>query len=164
MTDSKITPHDLETILKLVQSAEHLGDFHLKYGDFELRVSRMPAGAAEGASAATMPRAAEPMQPVAAAVAADVTPARRSDAIPPGMAAVKAPMVGTFYRSPSPGAPAFIDVGSRVARDTVICIIEVMKLMNTVHAGTAGTVREIRPGNSEPVEFGQVLVVIEPDE
>jgi acetyl-CoA carboxylase biotin carboxyl carrier protein len=79
------------------------------------------------------------------------------------MAAVKAPMVGTFYRAPSPGAPPFVEVGDRVQPDSVVCIIEVMKLMNTIHAETAGIVREIRVENSQPVEFGQVLLVIEPE-
>ena len=72
-------------------------------------------------------------------------------------------MVGTFYRAPSPGAAPFIEIGDRVQPDTVVCIIEVMKLMNTIHAEAAGTVREIRVENSQPVEFGQVLIVIEPD-
>jgi acetyl-CoA carboxylase biotin carboxyl carrier protein len=79
------------------------------------------------------------------------------------MAVVKAPMVGTFYRAPSPGAPPFVEVGDRVQPDSVVCIIEVMKLMNTIHAETAGIVREIRVENSQPVEFGQVLLVIEPE-
>jgi len=79
------------------------------------------------------------------------------------MAAVKAPMVGTFYRSPSPGAKPFVEVGDRVEPDSVVCIIEVMKLMNTIHAGASGVVREIRVENSQPVEFGQVLLVIAPE-
>jgi acetyl-CoA carboxylase biotin carboxyl carrier protein len=78
------------------------------------------------------------------------------------MAVVKAPMVGTFYRAPSPGAKPFVEVGDKVAPDSVVCIIDVMKLMNTIHAGASGTVREIRVENSQPVEFGQVLLVIEP--
>jgi len=72
-------------------------------------------------------------------------------------------MVGTFYRASSPGAKPFVEVGDRVEPDTVVCIIEVMKLMNTIHAGASGIVREIRVGNSQPIEFGQVLLVIAPD-
>jgi acetyl-CoA carboxylase biotin carboxyl carrier protein len=78
------------------------------------------------------------------------------------MAAIKAPMVGTFYSAPAPGAKPFVEPGARVERDTVVCIIEVMKLMNSIRAGVDGTVREIRVENGEPVEFGQVLLVIEP--
>ncbi|MEP7208492.1 MAG: acetyl-CoA carboxylase biotin carboxyl carrier protein [Casimicrobiaceae bacterium] len=173
---TKITAADLEAILKLVQSAEHLGDFHLKYGDLELRVSRSGGGtAAEAVSAAgpgpvvgaSTPATARPGEPAAPAFSpAQVPPpkgARAADAVAEGMAVVKAPMVGTFYRSPAPGAKSFVEVGDRVAPDTVVCIIEVMKLMNTIHADVTGTVREIRVANSEPVGFGQVLLVIEPD-
>ena len=167
MSDTKITPADLEAILKLVESAEHLGDFHLKYGDLELRVSRHAPPAerpahAEGASAPAPPTA--PAAPPPPRVE-EAPPARRASAaaVPAGMATVKAPMVGTFYRAPSPGAPPFVNVGDRVQADSVVCIIEVMKLMNTIHAETAGIVREIRVENSQPVEFGQVLLVIEPE-
>ena len=165
MSDTKITPADLEAILKLVESAEHLGDFHLKYGDLELRVSRHAPPAerhvhGEAASAPPPPIVHAPAPPrVEDAPAARKVPT----AVPAGMAAVKAPMVGTFYRAPSPGAPAFVEVGDRVQPDTVVCIIEVMKLMNTIHAESAGIVREIRVENSQPVEFGQVLIVIEPE-
>ena len=163
MSDNRITPADLEAILKLVESAEHLGDFHLKYGDLELRVSRSAPDAERGpvAEAAPAPQALASPPPRVE----EVAPARRSDVktVAPGMAAVKAPMVGTFYRAPSPGAPPFVEVGDRVQPDSVVCIIEVMKLMNTIHAETAGVVREIRVENSQPVEFGQVLLVIEPE-
>jgi len=165
MSDTKITPADLEAILKLVESAEHLGDFHLKYGDLELRVSRHappaePRPAAQAAPPAHPPVIHAPPPPRVE----ETPPSRKAVAqVPPGMAVVKAPMVGTFYRAPSPGASPFVEVGDRVQPDTVVCIIEVMKLMNTIHAETAGIVREIRVGNSQPVEFGQVLLVIEPE-
>jgi acetyl-CoA carboxylase biotin carboxyl carrier protein len=78
------------------------------------------------------------------------------------MTAVKAPMVGTYYRAPAPGATPFVEVGQKVKPDTVVCIIEVMKLMSSISAGVAGTVREIRVADGEPVQFGQLLIVIEP--
>lgn len=161
MSDTKITPADLEAILKLVESAEHLGEFHLKYGDLELRVSRS-APDAERPAARAMPAEAQAAASPPARVE-EVAPAgkSRAAAAPPGMAVVKAPMVGTFYRAPSPGAAPFVEVGDRVEPDTVVCIIEVMKLMNTIHAEATGVVREIRVENSQPVEFGQVLLVIE---
>jgi len=164
MSDNRITPADLEAILKLVESAEHLGDFHLKYGDLELRVSRNAPGPEPGSVAETAPRPQAPAARTPERVE-EAGPARGSDArtVAPGMAAVKAPMVGTFYRAPSPGAPPFVEVGDRVQPDSVVCIIEVMKLMNTIHAETAGIVREVRVENSQPVEFGQVLLVIEPE-
>ena len=163
MSDTKITPADLEAILKLVESAEHLGDFHLKYGDLELRVSRNPPPADASVPAPPAPPARVPPAAVPAAGVEETKSARKpAAAVPLGMAAVKAPMVGTFYRAPSPGAPPFVEVGDRVEADSVVCIIEVMKLMNTIHAGASGVVREIRVENSQPVEFGQVLLVIGP--
>ena len=164
MSDTKITPADLEAILKLVESAEHLGDFHLKYGDLELRVSRN-APQPERRTEPEPPRPSIPATAPAPPPPVEETRLARkaaANAVPPGMTAVKAPMVGTFYRAPSPGAAPFVEVGDRVAPDSVVCIIEVMKLMNTIHAETAGIVREVRVENSQPVEFGQVLLVIEP--
>jgi len=165
MSDTKITPADLEAILKLVESAEHLGDFHLKYGDLELRVSRHAPPAEPRPAAEAAPPAPPPVIHAPPPPRVEETPPSRKAVgqVPPGMAAVKAPMVGTFYRAPSPGASPFVEVGDRVQPDTVVCIIEVMKLMNTIHAETAGIVREIRVENSQPVEFGQVLLVIEPE-
>jgi acetyl-CoA carboxylase biotin carboxyl carrier protein len=75
---------------------------------------------------------------------------------------VEAPMLGVFYRAPSPGAPPFVDVGSRVEADTIVCLIEVMKMMNSVPAGAAGTVAEIHVENAQAVEYGQPLFRIEP--
>ena len=72
-------------------------------------------------------------------------------------------MVGTFYRSPSPEAPAYVEVGSRVVKGQTLCILEAMKLMNELESDLAGTVREIAVENGEPVEYGQVLFRIEPE-
>ena len=76
---------------------------------------------------------------------------------------VSAPMVGTFYRSPSPGAPPFVEIGSKVKKGDPICIIEVMKLFTTIHAEWNGTVTEIGAENATLVEYGQMLFVITPD-
>jgi acetyl-CoA carboxylase biotin carboxyl carrier protein len=171
MSDTKLTQDDVHEILRLIQSADHVAEFHLRYGDVEIGLSRAngdargPAPAAAHAApppaptvpqppAATTPRAPAAPAPGAAARAADV---------PAGMMAVKSPMVGTFYRSPAPGAPSFVEVGSKVEPQTTVCIIEVMKLMNSISAGMRGTVREVRVSDAEPVEFGQVLIVIEPE-
>lgn len=75
---------------------------------------------------------------------------------------VSAPMVGTFYRSPAPGAPPFVEVGSKVTKGDPICIIEVMKLFTTIHAEWSGTVTEIGAENASLVEYGQMLFVIVP--
>jgi acetyl-CoA carboxylase biotin carboxyl carrier protein len=71
-------------------------------------------------------------------------------------------MLGTFYRAPAPGEPPFVDVGARVEPDTIVCIIEVMKMMNSVPAGVVGTIAEVHVENAQPVEYGQPLFRVEP--
>jgi len=78
-----------------------------------------------------------------------------------GTATIEAPMIGTFYRAPEPGAPPFVEVGARVAPETVVCIIEVMKMMNPIRAGVAGTVVEVCAENGAPVEYGAPLFRVE---
>ena len=77
---------------------------------------------------------------------------------------ITSPMVGTFYRSPSPGADPYVSIGSEIGADTVVCIIEAMKVMNEIKAEIAGTIVEILVEDAEPVEFGQVLFLVEPVE
>lgn len=89
------------------------------------------------------------------------TQAAQTD-VPPDSILVKSPMVGTFYRAPEPGASPFVEVGQRVTPESTVCIIEVMKLMNSIPAGHAGIVTHIPADDGEPVEFGQVLIVISP--
>jgi acetyl-CoA carboxylase biotin carboxyl carrier protein len=98
-----------------------------------------------------------------------VTRARASEPAPPpkpeeldGLVAIEAPMLGTFYRAEAPGEPPFVEVGSRVEPDTTVCIIEVMKMMNSIPAGVAGTIVEICGANAQPVEFGQLLFRVQP--
>ena len=79
----------------------------------------------------------------------------------PNLAEVRAPLLGTFYRAPKPGAPPFVDVGASVEPETVIGIIEVMKLMNAVRAGTRGVVREIRARDGVLVEYGETLLLVD---
>ncbi len=75
---------------------------------------------------------------------------------------IASPMLGTFYRAHAPGAAPFVDVGSSVEPDTLVCIIEVMKMMNSVHAGVSGTIVEVCVENGEPVEYGTTLFRVEP--
>jgi len=99
--------------------------------------------------------------------AAPPAPPERSAPVPPvdgthdGLAIVS-PMLGTFYRAPAPGAPPFVEVGTRVEPGTIVCIIEVMKMMNSVPAGVAGTIAEVHVENAQPVEYGQPLFRVEP--
>lgn len=105
------------------------------------------AGAVQGGSTATLPLAAPASAPTSTADEA-------------GFAYVKSPMVGTFYRSPSPENPVFVDVGAKVEEKTVVCIIEAMKIMNEIQAETKGTVVEVLVENGQPVEYGQRLFKI----
>jgi len=83
--------------------------------------------------------------------------------VPPGTAPVTAPLLGVFYRAPKPGEPAFVEVGSRVDTQTIVGIIEVMKLMNSVRAGVSGEVVSIAARNGELVEYGEALLFVRPD-
>jgi acetyl-CoA carboxylase biotin carboxyl carrier protein len=91
------------------------------------------------------------------------------DAEPPvvepeeGLHPIVAPMLGVFYRAPAPGAPPFVEVGAHVEETTVVCLIEVMKMMNAVPAGVAGTIVEVCAANAEAVEYGETLFRVEPD-
>jgi len=114
-----------------------------------------PAPAATPAPAQSNP-AAPPAAPATAAGAAAEPP--QSD----GLVEIRSPMVGTFYRSPSPDAPPYVEAGARVSKGQTLCILEAMKLMNELESEVAGVVREILIENSEPVEYGQVLFRIEP--
>ena len=100
-----------------------------------------------------------PLAPVPAAPA--LAPAVPEAAAPSAANAVKSPMVGTFYRSPSPDAAPFVEVGQSVRAGDVLCIVEAMKMMNQIEADRAGTVTAIHAENGEPVEFDQPLITVE---
>jgi acetyl-CoA carboxylase biotin carboxyl carrier protein len=89
-------------------------------------------------------------------------PPEPAAASPNGAATIDAPMLGTFYRASAPGEQPFVDVGSQVDRDTVVCLIEVMKMMNSVKAGVSGTVVEVCATNAELVEYGEPLFRVDP--
>ena len=164
MSEPKLTQTDVQEILNLVESATHVVDFSLKYGDVEVRISRRdPAEGMQPAPAHAVPAAPARADAPAAPAGTAKPGATKAPGVPPGMVAIKAPMVGTFYRASAPGAAPFVEVGQKVTPDSVVCIIEVMKLMSSISAGVAGSVKEIRVADSEPVQFGQVLIVIEPD-
>lgn len=96
----------------------------------------------------------------AGAIAASPAPAPAVEAAPVGHA-IKSPMVGTFYRSSSPGAPAFVEIGSQVKEGDTVCIIEAMKILNEIEADKAGTITQILGENGQAVEYGQPLFIIE---
>jgi acetyl-CoA carboxylase biotin carboxyl carrier protein len=129
-----------------------LSEIEIEKAGLKVRVARTVT--VQGAVAAPAPAAA-----AAAAASAAAKPAGSDPAKHPG--AVKSPMVGTCYRSPEPGAPAFIDVGARVSQGDTLLIIEAMKTMNQIPAPHAGKVTAILVENGQPVEFGEPLVIIE---
>lgn len=152
---------DLRKIKKLIDLLEesNLAELEIKEGEEVVRLSRVPKNAAP-APAPAAPVAAVPVAaaPVAAPVAAaPETPA--ADALPAGHV-VKAPMVGTFYASATPGTPAFVKVGQQVAAGETLGIIEAMKMFNQIEADVAGTVKAILIENGQPVEFDEPMFVI----
>lgn len=106
--------------------------------------------------------AAPGADPTLAASPAPATPVKRADEDDPNLKKVTSPMVGTFYRAPAPDAKPYIETGMRVEEDTVLCIVEAMKLMNEIKAEMRGVVRRILVENGRPVEYGQPLFLIDP--
>ena len=144
----------LKTLIELVESSG-IGELEIQEGEERVRITRaLPASGAAPAA---------PSPGVATIPAGAPAPA---PAVPPAPAEpeghlVKSPMVGTFYRSSSPGAKPFVEVGDTVQAGDTLCIIEAMKLMNEIESDKAGTIKQILVENGQPVEFGQPLVVIE---
>jgi acetyl-CoA carboxylase biotin carboxyl carrier protein len=157
---------DVREILALIDSAEHLNEIELVIGGFRLHVVRNGAGGAvmQRAPSPATPVAAQPLAPAAIPAPAAQAPATASrDAVPSGMVAIRAPMLGTFYRAPAPNERPFVEVGQRVKADDTVCMIEVMKLFNSIRAGVDGTVVKICADNAAMVEFNQVLIHVQPD-
>lgn len=147
---------DIRKVKKLIEllEASSVDEIEIKEGEESVRISRN-TGAPVAMAAAPMPVAPAIPAPAAPAVAAPApAPAADTDN------AVKSPMVGTFYRSPSPDAPSFVEVGQSVRAGDVLCIVEAMKMMNQIEADRAGTVTAIHAENGEPVEFDQPLITI----
>jgi acetyl-CoA carboxylase biotin carboxyl carrier protein len=161
-----LTYDDLLQIVELIKSAEAFSEFHLKIGDIELDLRKSAPGAPASTSAASAGAAHTPAHAPALIEEAEPAAAQRgalpSVDIPAGSVVIKSPMVGTFYRSPEPGAKPFVEVGQKVSPDTTVCIIEVMKLMNSLSAGSAGRVTHVLVIDAEPVDMGQALIVIDP--
>jgi acetyl-CoA carboxylase biotin carboxyl carrier protein len=148
---------DIRKVKKLIELLDESGiaEIEITEGEESVRISRYSAHA---------PVAVAPMvaaAPVAAPAAAPVPVAAPVEVVEEDGFEVTAPMVGTFYSSSSPGAAPYIQVGDRVNEGDTLCIIEAMKMMNQIEADVSGVVKSIRIQNGEPVEFGQVLFVID---
>jgi acetyl-CoA carboxylase biotin carboxyl carrier protein len=151
---------DIRKVKKLIELLESSGisELEIKEGEESVRISRGPIAAPAYAPPAYAPPAGAPA-PAAAPAAALAGAPEPADTGPAG-ARVEAPMVGTVYSSSSPDAQPFVKVGDEVAVGDTLCIIEAMKMMNQIEAETAGRIAAIQVQNGEPVEFGQVLFVI----
>jgi acetyl-CoA carboxylase biotin carboxyl carrier protein len=156
---------DIRKIKKLIELLEESGvaEIEIKEGEESVRISRTAptASAMLGAHNIAMP------PPVYSPPPAQTTPTvthteetSSADEVPSGHA-VNSPMVGTFYRAPSPGSKPFVDLGQAVQQGDTLCIIEAMKMLNQIEADKAGTVKAILVENGQPVEFGQPLVIID---
>lgn len=151
---------DIRKIKKLIELLEDsdVSEIEIVEGEESVRIARstgvtMSPMAAPALSPAAYAPAAAPMAPAPAAPAAD-------DLMPPGTI-MESPMVGTFYRSSSPTAKSFVEVGQSVNKGDTVCIIEAMKIMNQIEAEISGTVRAILVEDGQPVEYGEPLIVID---
>jgi len=149
-----LDPKDLKEIKAIIDlmKKHDLSVFEIEKEGFRLKLEK---GASVQPAAATPPAVAGP--PKAASTAAETAPPAPKviESVP--LREIVSPMVGTFYRSASPDSPPFVDVGKSVTEDTVVCIIEAMKVMNEIKAETSGIITEVVAENGKPVQFGQVL-------
>ena len=160
----ELTSEDVRDILQLLDGLPYR-ELTLETASFRLSLRRTPDGGwTQATEVLTAPAGsavlAEPAPLTPAATAAPESAAPESAA--EGLVDVRAPLLGTFYRAPRPGAPPFVTVGSEVEPDTVVCIIETMKLMNSVTAGASGTVAEILLSNAQFAGQGTVLMRVRP--
>ena len=147
---------DIRKVKKLIELLEesNFGEIEIKEGEESVRISRY------GAQPAAPVAYAAPPAPAPGAAPAPVEAPAPEAAAPAADNAVLSPMVGTFYRSPSPEAPSFVEVGQTVRVGDVLCIVEAMKMMNQIEADRAGTVTAIHVENGEAVEFDQPLISV----
>ena len=147
----------LKTLIELVETSG-IAELEIQEGEERVRITR---ALMHGAHAATLPSAPAPAAGISPpAPGAAVVPAAEATPASPEGHVVKSPMVGTFYRSASPGAKPFVEVGDPVQQGDVLCIVEAMKLMNEIEADASGTIKAVIAENGQPVEFGQPLFII----
>ncbi len=157
-----LTHDDVQGILKIIDAAEHLEEIEIVRDGFRLHVVRgggevrrdvqrvVPSTISTVGAPTPMPA-----RPTSAANSADAD-------VPPGVVVLRAPMLGTFYRAPAPGEKPFVEVGQRVRAEDTVCLIEVIKLFNSIRAGVDGDVVKILADNGSLAEFDQPLIFIKP--
>jgi acetyl-CoA carboxylase biotin carboxyl carrier protein len=151
---------DIKAIIDLMKK-NSITEFELERQDSKIRLKRGTNGTASPAmqfeDPASLP-AVQPAVPVSSAVPAGGSPASAAT----GEVEIKSPMIGTFYRSPSPEAHSYVEIGTEVNPDSVVCIIEAMKVMNEIKAEAKGVITQVLVENAKPVEFGQPLFKVRP--
>ena len=145
---------EIREILELLKGSD-VSEFELGRGDTSLKLRRGPASAP--AAPTTAASSAGPARPAEASPAAAPVPPK------PTYKEILSPIVGTFYRSPAPDAAPFVEVGTRVVKGQVLCIVEAMKIMNQIESDTTGTIAAIIVENAQPVAYGQALFHITPE-
>lgn len=158
---------DIREIQNLIKFVAKSGatEVKLEMDDFKITIKTTEAGAAETTYIQQMPMQAMPQvaAPVAAAAAAPVTPVAAPAADENSKyITIKSPMIGTFYRKPSPDKPMFVEVGSTISKGDVVCVIEAMKLFNEIEAEVSGKIVKILVDDASPVEFDQPLFLVDP--
>ncbi|KAB2925015.1 MAG: acetyl-CoA carboxylase biotin carboxyl carrier protein [Bacteroidetes bacterium] len=152
---------DLKYVKQLLELVEksNVNEIEVEEKGQKIRITKSPAPQGQGYLAPIQhqvmmpaPSAAAPSEPKPAAPAADTKKYHE----------IKSPIVGTFYKSPSPDAAPYVDIGSKVKPGSVLCIVEAMKLMNEIESDIAGTIVKVNVENGKPVEYGQVLFLVEP--
>lgn len=186
MSSKNLTYQDLAQIIELIKSSSHFDEFHLKTGELEVDIKRNASGPAPYSTAneiLTRPekdnalrqvpsaqpehpaRLVQPPHPTNPAAQPPQSTHGQTDStlgIPADAILIKSPMVGTFYRASEPGAAPFVEVGQQAEESTIVCLIEVMKLINSIAAEQRGIVTHIFVKDGEPVEYGQVLMALAP--
>lgn len=175
MNNENMTYQDLLQIVELIKSTSHFKEFHLKVGELELDIKReldtsLRAESKNIGSGTKQDRDQPRDQQISTQPATVNSPAAVPLLVrgalpdyPLGAVLIKSPMVGTFYRAPEPGAQPFVKTGQCVDASATVCLIEVMKLINSIPAGQKGTITHILLEDGEPVEYGQLLMIIDPD-
>ena len=154
----------LKTLIDLVAESG-ISELEITEGDGRVRIVKGPTTGQMPAMMHGQPgmQGSPPMTPAAGSLPAGAMPGsetRSAPAAEPSGHVLKSPMVGTFYRAPSPGAAEFVQIGSQVKEGDPLCIIEAMKLLNEIEADKSGTIKQILVDNGQPVEYGQPLFVI----
>ena len=149
---------DIKAIIDLMKK-NSVTEFELEKQDFKIRLKRGPNGGGTAAAYEDAPGVAMAQPPPAIPVA--VAPPQAPVAVSNELE-IKSPMIGTFYRAPSPEAASYVEVGVEVNPDTVVCIIEAMKVMNEIKAEAKGVITQVMVENAKPVEFGQPLFKVRP--